>query len=72
MFLHLLALEAKYGAPSQYTAAIEQIIEHYKKVCVQRYLIVVRRYAWYTQLGAKFKQARRCFHQKDIILVFCC
>jgi len=37
----LLALEAKYGAPPQYTAAIEQIIEYYKKVYIQTYLTVI-------------------------------
>ena len=31
-FLKLLELEAQHGAPSQYTPAISQIIEYYKKV----------------------------------------
>jgi len=33
MLQHLLELEAKYGAPPQYTTAIKQVTKYYKKVC---------------------------------------
>ena len=33
-FQQLIVLEAKYGAPEQYTPAIVYVMEHYKKVAI--------------------------------------
>ena len=42
IFQQLLALEAKYGPPPRYTAAIEQIVDYYKQVYIYKLNLHIR------------------------------